>query len=70
MMLAFLVDQIQQIACPVFRAARKKAGCKRELWENIRAAFRLFFLDSMETIYRLIIAGPQRIPPTHAIDSS
>ena len=70
MMLAFLVDQIQQIACPVFRAARKKAGCKRVLWENIRAAFRLFFLDSMETIYRLIIAGPQTIPPTPAIDSS
>jgi hypothetical protein len=70
MMLAFLVDQIQQITCPVFRAARKKAGCKRELWENIRAAFRLFFLDAMETIYRLIIAGPQRVPPTPAIDSS
>jgi len=70
MMLAFLVDQIQHIACPVFRTARKKAGCKRELWEKIRAAFHFFFLDSMEVIYRLIIAGPQRIPSTPAIDSS
>lgn len=70
MMLAFLVDQVQQIACPVFRTAWKKAGCKRELWEKIRAAFHFFLLDSMETIYRLIIAGPQKIPPIPLIDTS
>ena len=70
MMLAFLVDQVQQIACPVFRTAWKKAGCKRELWEKIRAAFHFFLLDSMEMIYRLIIAGPQRVPPIPLIDTS
>jgi len=70
MMLAFLVDQVQQIACPVFRTAWKKAGCKRELWEKIRAAFHFFLLDSMEMIYRLIIAGPQRVQPVPLIDTS
>ena len=39
MMLAFLVDQIQQIACPLFRAAWKEMGSKRALWEAIRALF-------------------------------
>jgi len=70
MLLAFLVDQVQQVACPVFRTAWKRAGCKRELWEKIRAAFHFFFLDSMETIYRLIIARPQRVQPVPLIDTS
>ncbi len=70
MMPAFLVDQVQQVACPVFRTAWKKAGCKRELWEKIRAAFHFFFLDSMETICRPIIAGPQRVQPVPLIDTS
>jgi hypothetical protein len=58
MMLAFPVDQIQQIACPMFRTAWRKAGCKRELWEKIRSAFHFFLLQSMAMIYHLIIAGP------------
>jgi hypothetical protein len=28
MMLAFLVDQVQQMSYPLFRAAREKAGCR------------------------------------------
>ncbi len=32
MMLAFLVDQVQQMCCPLFQAVRKKLGCKRLLW--------------------------------------
>jgi hypothetical protein len=70
MMLAFLVDQVQQSACPLFRAAWQKAGPKRELWEKIRGAFHFFYLDSMEQIHRLIIAGPQRIKPIPVIDTS
>ncbi len=37
MMLAFLVDQIQQKCCRVFQAAWEKCGSKRELWEKIRS---------------------------------
>ena len=70
MMLAFLVDQVQQMACPVFRTAWQKAGSKRELWEKIRSAFHFFWVDSMEMIYRLIIAGPQKVQPVPVIDSS
>jgi len=57
MMLAFLVDQIQQISCGVFQAAWKKAASKRELWEQVRSIFRWFHVDSMETIYRVIAYG-------------
>jgi len=58
MMLAFLVDQAQQISCWLFQAAWKKAESKRELWEHVRSIFRLFRVDSMETIYRVIAYGP------------
>lgn len=58
MMLAFLVDQVQQISCWLFQAAWKKAETKRELWEHVRSIFRLFRVDSMETIYRAIVFGP------------
>lgn len=70
MMLAFLVDQIQQIACPIFRTALLKAGSKKELWEKIRSAFHFFLLHSMEVIYRLIIAGPQQMLSIPLINSS
>jgi len=70
MMLAFLVDQIQQLACPLFREARQKVGTKRTLWELIRSTFHLFLIDSMAMIYRLIIAGPQPWKSVPVTDSA
>lgn len=58
MMLAFLVDQAQQLSCWLFRAAWKKSETKRDLWEQMRGLFRLFRVDSMETILRVIAHGP------------
>jgi hypothetical protein len=63
MMLAFLVDQTQQMTCSLFQSVWKKAGTKRELWEIIRGAFRLFAVQSMEMLYLRILAGTQEIPP-------
>lgn len=70
MMLAFLVDQLQQISCPLFRELRKKAGSKQNLWERIRAVFHLFLVESMEMIYRILLAGPQKIRPVFINDTS
>ena len=70
MMLAFLVDQVQQMSCPLFRAAWKKAGCKRELWEKMRAVFHIFAVESMEMIYRTILVGAQKIRPQLLFDTS
>lgn len=62
MMLAFLVDQILQISpASLFSAALKKTGTKKALWERARGAFYFFEVDSMETIYRLILAGRQKL---------
>ena len=39
MMLAFLVDQVQQPCCPLFQAAWHKMKTKRHLWEEIPQPF-------------------------------
>ncbi|HET98600.1 MAG TPA: hypothetical protein ENN98_07950 [Desulfurivibrio alkaliphilus] len=36
-MLALLVDQIQQLACPLFRAALQTCKRKYHLWRQIRS---------------------------------
>lgn len=51
MMLAFLVDQALQLACPVFKAALKKARRKKYFWENQRSAIKFKVFDSMEMLY-------------------
>jgi len=52
MMLAFLVDQIQQMCCPLFQAAWKKYKTKRSLWEKIRYKLQAFLINTMEDLYR------------------
>jgi len=65
MMLAFLVDQAQQICCSLFGAVWKKLHSKRALWENIRSLFQCYRIDSMETLYRSLYRGgyEQELPP-------
>ena len=64
MMLAFLVDQVQQLCCPLFQAARKSCRCQKSLWENIRSWFNQFICPSMEAILRAIIAKTKVPIPT------
>lgn len=59
-MLAFLIDQAQQLGCWLFQAALKKQKAKKYLWEDIRGFFRHYQVDSMETILRAIAFGYQR----------
>jgi hypothetical protein len=56
-MLAFMVDQTQQLCCGLFRAAWKKAGSKRAFWENMRSIFKMTDIDSMETLLKLLAFG-------------
>lgn len=62
MMLAFLIDQAQQMCCPLFQAARAKCTSKKSLWEKIRTSFHEFFAPSMEAILRRIAQGLKRQP--------
>lgn len=63
MMLAFLVDQIQQRCCPLFRAAWDKMQTKRHLWEEIRHLFRGFLFASYGDLLAALIRGIQRQQP-------
>jgi hypothetical protein len=67
MMLAFLIDQAQQLSCGLFQCAWKKMGSKKALWERLRAAFHMFYIDSWTSLYEGIIyglTGNQYIPDT------
>ncbi|MEA1937367.1 MAG: transposase [Patescibacteria group bacterium] len=60
MMLAFLVDQVQQLCCQLFRSTWKKLKSKKALWEKIRALFMAFRFRSMEMIYKALLHGFQK----------
>lgn len=55
MMLAFLVDQTQQLCCALFRAVWHKFGSKRALWDNLRSHFRHFAFTSMRHLYEVML---------------
>lgn len=57
MMLAFLIDQVQQECNPLFRAAWEKKGPKCALWEAVRFLFASFEVSSMREIYEAIVYG-------------
>ena len=55
MMLAFLVDQIQEHACILFKTARNKFYSRTALWEEMRGLFRGFFIKCWEDFWLGII---------------
>jgi hypothetical protein len=55
MMLAFLLDQVQELTCPLFRAVLAKTGSKRVLWERIRSHFWHFRFTSMQQLHEVIL---------------
>src|SRR5712671_5152025 len=70
MMLAFLVDQVQQLCCPLFQAVWAKLGSKRRLWERMRALFYAYVLTSMRQLFEALFYGLQKTTPIFAVDSS
>jgi hypothetical protein len=68
MMLAFLIDQIQQLADQLFSDALKTAKRKKYLWEDIRSFFKILPFYSMKGIYKAIIFGLK--PEFQKLDSS
>jgi hypothetical protein len=70
MMLAFLVDQAQQLCCGLFRAVWKKLGSKRALWDNLRSHFRHFRFHSMRHLYEVILDDRAKEVPLPTWDTS
>ena len=58
MVLAFLIDQIQELCCVVFQALRKKAGSYRALWERMRVIFEYIYLESWLDFYSRLLKKP------------
>jgi hypothetical protein len=58
MILAFLIDQIQQRGCRLFQAALTAAQSKTRLWRKLRARFDLCLIPDWDTLYRSIIQPP------------
>lgn len=57
MLLAFLVDQLQQLGCQLFQAVWHKMGSKRHLWERIRALFFDLPFNSMKELFEALLYG-------------
>ena len=70
MMLAFLVDQLQQHCCQLFQAAWAKLRTKRALWEKMRAYFECLQFESMADLLRALLHGIVRKPPELLSDTS
>ena len=51
MMLSFLIDQIQAIACNLYKAIRKRTSSFRALWGKFRALIEYFRFKSWEEFY-------------------
>jgi len=70
MVLAFCVDQAQQLCCALFRAVWTKLGSKRMLWERMRALLYDDALTSMRQFFEALLYGFQKSSPIFASDSS
>lgn len=65
MFLAFLVDQIQQACCPLFRAVLEKLKTRRKLWDHLRSHVRHFCFESFSELWATVLSGTgkNRPPP-------
>jgi hypothetical protein len=70
MMLAFLVDQAQQLCCALFQAVWAKLGSKRMLWERLRALFYDYAFASMRQLFEALLYGFKKSTPLVTLNSS
>ena len=70
MMLAFLVDQTQQLCCALFQAVWAKLGSKRLLWERMRALCYDDALESMRQRLEALLYGLEKPRPSFVLHAS
>ena len=66
MMLAFLIDQVQQACCPLFQAVLAKLKSRRSLWFRLRSAIDSFVFRSYRDVLDAILTDRCRhrwLPP-------
>ncbi len=62
MMLAFFVDQVQEMCCKIFQKVAAKFKTKKNLWNKIRACFEWLTIQSGWTSIWDIIIHPEKQP--------
>lgn len=67
MMLAFFVDQVQELTCPLFRAVHAKLGSRRMVWDNLRSHFRHFEFRTMHHLYEVMYYDRARELPAPSL---
>jgi len=61
MMLAFLIDEAEQMCCGLFQAALKiQHSRKSYLWDRIRCFFKTYIITSWKSLYTAILEGNNR----------
>jgi hypothetical protein len=68
MMLAFLVDQAQELGCRLGQAARAHFRSRTSLWERLRVLFTGFYIPDWKTLWEAVATG--HVPTVLALDSS
>jgi hypothetical protein len=62
MMLAFLIDQVQELCCTLYKKCRAHLRTYRGLWEHMRVLFHRFVLRDWESFYLML--AEEKIPNT------
>ncbi len=57
MLIAFFVDQLQQLGCKTFKKALIRLKSKKSLWERQRSLFFNFFINSLEDLWNALAYG-------------
>lgn len=57
MMLAFLLDQVQEAACGLFQKAMIHRKTRRAFWEKMKALFYNYLIDSWTDLFTAIGPG-------------
>jgi len=57
MMLAFLVDQVQQLACPLFQALMTAKRTRISIWNEMRHLFHTLPFHTMSDIFKAMLYG-------------
>jgi len=63
MLLAFLIDQVQQLCCKLYQGARRKAGSLYSLFEEVRVLFKFCVWESWTKLYTTIMCPEANPPP-------
>ena len=62
MMVVFLIDQLELLACKLFQAAKEKTERLSYLWRIMRYYFDFHIIESWEIFYKAIAVGKSQLP--------